>query len=648
MKAFYIISILIVALMALAPYPLIWIAEHGEKNIDEIFDRVVIGYDDDGRPIYNNNPTIRFDSYRAKVSSIDPVTCGDTTSAMVQGYIYEGLYTYHYLKRPLELEPLLADAMPTVSDDGLVYTIPIRRGVMFSRNPCFGEDTHGRWATREVTAHDFVFAFKRTADPLIDEGGLARTFLLNRVVGFHDYYTSLIDNTTRNISRYDAPLEGVRAIDDYTLEIRLVEPFPQLVYVLALNNVAPIPPEAVRYWLTGTNQMSFIEAEQVVGTGAYLLHQLRDERPIVFVRNPDFRPMVYPAEGTEEDRLAGRLDDAGLPVPFIDVVHLEYIEEDMPAWQRFLHGRLDSSGVSKEVFDQVITPDRHLSSELRAKGISLHVYESPMIYWLAFHMADDVMRASPSLRRAISLAYDTDTYLRLLYNGRGRPAVNCIPASMEALNASSYEAHQQAGQGEYYRFDLAEARRLLAPARDELGQAGLLDNGEIPTLHVYMPGRSQRFVDMGEFTFQQFNALGLDVTIHYNSWPIHQQLVNRGEAQIFYMGWHADYPDAENFLQLFYSGNYTGGEPPYRNEEFDALYERARVMPDTPERTALYARMASIINEEVPLRVLTEPQSYLLTYDWLRNVKPHPVGYGYGMYLRIDTDLRRRLGGRER
>jgi oligopeptide transport system substrate-binding protein len=647
MKAFYIISILIVALMALAPYPLVWIAEHDEKNIDEIFDRVVIDYDDDGRPIYNNNPTIRFTSYGATISSLDPATCGDTTSAMVQGNIFEGLYGYHYLKRPVELEPLLADAMPTVSDDGLVYTIPIRRGVMFSRHPCFGEDTHGRWATREVTADDFVLAFKRTADPMIDEG-LVRTFLIKRIIGFEDFYNSLEDNHTPDPSRYEGAIAGVTAVDRYTLRIELVEPFPQLPYVLALTNVAPIPHEILPF--LSETEMTFRDADQLVGTGPYMMRYYEERRPIVLVRNPDYRYREYPNEGAPGDAEAGLLADAGTQLPIIDIIHMDCIEEPFTAWLHFMAGDIDSSGISEKLFDFVVSPDQELMEDYAENGIEMNIYEDPTMYWMVFQMDNKLFAASPSLRRGICLGFDVESYIDVLFNGRGRPAVNCIPASMEVFSPSGYEAHVAAGPGEFFHYDPEESQRYLALAREELAQAGLLDdNREIPTLELYIPAESARARAMADFAHQQFSRMGLRLRTQSNDWAQHQQLVGRGQAQMYFMGWHADYPDAENFLQLFYSGNYSGYDsPPYENAEYDALYEQARIMPDTPERTELYAQMARIINEDCPMRLLSEPLTYVLVYDWVENYKHHPIGYGYTQYQRINTERRRELGGRER
>ncbi|HOF19002.1 MAG TPA: ABC transporter substrate-binding protein [Phycisphaerae bacterium] len=639
MKWFYLISLLCVA--ALVASPLLFL--HGApKAEDEYAGQVVL-----------------WDSYSAEVKSIDPATCGDTTSSGIQGNVYEGLYGYHFLKRPPEVIPLLADGMPTVSPDGLTWTIRIKDGVMYHRNPCFGLDAQGRPRTRTVRAEDFVLAMKRCADYHINTG-LAWAFLSERIAGIDAWREKSRGYKAGDFSRYDLPVDGLRALDERTLQIRLTERFPQFIYVLAMHVYAPVPREAVDYWL-GTEDngaggrraippekrsAEFRAAEQVVGTGPYLLKTFERKKRIVLARNPDFRDDFYPSEGEGPsgdyagDKAAGLLDDAGKKVPFIDVIHLDYVSEQYSAWMQFLSKRTDMSGIPREAFEQIITPGRDLTRSWRAKHIYLEKYASPAIYWVAFNMEDPVLGRSKSLRQAICLAYDVDSEIKVLHNGRGRRAVNIVP--------STFKGHKEAGPGPYYRLDLAAAQKKLEDARRELAAAGALRDGEIPELKIDLPGREGYYVRMGELMQQQFAKLGLKVKVVLNDWPTLQEKVHNKAVQMYTMGWHADYPDAENFLQLFYSPNIAKGtnNVNYSDREFDRWYEQARVMDDTPERTALYVKMIHKISEDVPVLLLSEPESFLLAYDWVHNIKPHPVGYGFTKYRRIDAPLRARLGGR--
>ena len=628
MKWFYVAALLVVTGLVLSP--LGFLPDRAEEDYA-------------GRMVYRG-------SYGAEIKSLDPATCGDTTSSGMQGNCYEGLYCYHYLKRPVEVIPQLAGGMPEISSDRLTYTIRLKPGVRYARNPCFGSEEDGRPGTREVRAEDFVLAFKRVADYHINTG-LAWAFLSGRIVGLDAWRVKSQAYQAGDFSRYDLPVEGITAPDELTFRIRLTEPFPQMVQVLAMHVYAPIPPEAVDYWL-GTEadgkggrrgialkdrSTEFREAEQVVSTGPYVMKEFRRRDRIVFARNPEFRQDYYPTEGAPGDREAGLLDDAGKAVPFMDVMRLDCVPEDYSSWMRFLSRQVEASGIPRENFDFVVTPDKELAEKWRKRHIYLSKYESPSVYWIVFNMEDPIVGASKSLRQALCLAYDVANHIEVLYNGRGVRAVNIIPRVVKG--------HGEAGPGPYYRLDLEAAKLKIAQAKAELAEAGMLVDGEIPELKLDLGSNDRGARLMAEFARQQLAKVGVRLKAVYNDWPTLQQKVHNKQVQMYTMGWHADYPDAENFLQLFYSPNIARGtnNANYANPDFDRLYEQIRTMPDTLERTEIYARMANMISEDCPVLLLSEPISYVLYYDWVRNVKHHPVGYGFTKYRRIDTALRSRL-----
>lgn len=632
MRSFYIIATLVAAALVLSP--LILLKGHDDTQFA--------------------GKTVSFGTYGSEVKSLDPATCGDVTSANIQANFYESLYCYHYLKRPVEVIPQLAAAMPEISDDGLTYTIRLKPGVYYSRNPCFGREPDGRPATRTVRAEDFVLAFKRTADYHINTG-LAWAFLSGRIVGLDAWRERSRACEGGDFSRYDLPVEGLRAIDELTLRIRLTENFPQMVYVLAMSVCAPVPREAVDYWLASTDDghggrepipptkraTEFQRLEEVVGTGPYLLTTFVRAGTIILERNPDFRPDEYPSEGAPGDAEAGLLDDAGKPTPFVDVQYLDFVQEDYTAWQLFLSRQVDASGIPKETFEFVITPDKQLAEKWRRRSIELYRYDMPVIYWLVFNMEDPVLGSSKSLRQALCLAYDVENYIKVLYNGRGIRAVNILP--------SSIKGHDEAGPGPHFRLDLPAAHEKIQQAKAELAAAGKLVNGEIPELTLSMGGTDRATARMGEFVQQQFAKIGVRLKIELMDWPTLQEKVNNKQTQIYSMGWHGDYPDAENFLQLFYTPNIAKAtnNANYSNKAFDRLYERVRTMDDSPQRTALYAEMVRMISEDCPVLLLSEPLSFVLAYDWMHNVKAHPFGYGFFKHRRIDSASRHKLGGRE-
>lgn len=644
MKWFYAISLLVVAALVLSPLVLL-----REQSVDIPAGKVVL-----------------WDTYGAAVKSIDPATCSDTTSSSIQANFYEGLYAYHFLIRPPKVVPQLAAEMPEISEDGLTYTIKLKKGVKFQRNPCFGKrvTVNGRnvWPTRELKAKDFELAFKRVADYHL-QTGLSWAFLSDRVEGLDDYRQKTRLYKSGDFSRYDLNVSGVKALDDYTLQIKLTRQFPQFIYVLAMHVYAPVPREAVDYWLAGLDRdedpieiadrvTEFRRPEMVVGTGPYLLAEWEEKNKIILRRNPLFRDEYYPTEGEPADdeyigdKAAGLLDDAtsnnGKPakVPFVDVIHYRFVAESYSSWMMFLTKRKDASGIPQETFDSVITPGKDLTDMWEKRGIYLRKYSQPVIYWLVFNMEDRVLSKSKALRQAISLAYDVETHIRVLYNGRGKVARNIIPSSIEGSKV--------ARPGPYYKLDVDLAKKKIQQAKKDLKAAGLLTpDGEIPPLTLQMGDQSATANRTADFAKSQFRKIGLTLKVEFNDWPTLQRKVHNKQAQIYTMGWHADYPDAENFLQLFYTPNIKKGtnNANYSNPEFDRLYEKARVMPPSPERTKLYAKMANMISEDVPVLLLSEPQSFVLFYEWVHNVKPHPIGYGFLKYRRIDAEQRKKLGG---
>ncbi len=608
--------------------------------------------------------TVLYNSLPARVKTLDPVLCGDTISHAMQANVYEGLYEYAYLKRPIEVIPCLADSMPEISPDGKTYRIHLRSGVFYAPNPCFGVDANGHAKSREMRASDFVLSFLRVADSNLPSPQ-AWSFFSGRVVGLDAYHEKTQSYRQGDFSRYDLQVEGIKALDDLTLEIKLTEPFPPLVYVLAIASYCPMPPEVIHYYLERTpayaltpeglyrpipgggaeipmvkRTAELTRPEMAVGTGPYVITFFERSGRIIFERNPLFRDERYPSEGAPGDKEAGLLADAGKRIPFIDVLCYDFIQEELPTWLRFLSGQQDISPIPRDAFSQVITPDKDLAEKWKKKGIRLVTYDSPDVFWLGFNMDDKVIKASKSLRQAMCLAYNVEAYVDVLFNGRGKRAVNILP--------SSFPVYKEAGPGPYAHYDPKAAKAKLADAKKELAAAGLLTpQGQIPEIVIDFGGLDELYRRIGEFTRQQFEAIGLKVKIQLNDWPTLQQKVQNKQTQLYAMGWSADYPDPENFLQLFYGPNIDKGTNSvnYRNPKFDALYRKIVVMPDSPERREICARMVRMLNEDVPVLLMTEPVYFVLTYDYLHNYKRHPFGYGMVKYLRLDEKRREQLRG---
>jgi len=277
------------------------------------------------------------------IRGFDPVKAGDVPSAIAISRIYEGLVQYSYLVRPYRVEPALAESLPRVSEDGLTYTFPIRKGIYFQDDPCF-TNTAGKG--RELTAEDFVYSIKRAADPKNESTGY--WVFSERIVGLDEFRAVA---GKEKITNYDRPVEGLTAPDRCTFQIRLTRPYPQLMWILTMQYAFAVPREAVDFY-----GPEFIN--HPVGTGPYVLSSWRRNYSVEYTRNPKWaetgREEWYPSEGEPDDRAKGLLADAGKPIPFIDRVVEYVIEDDSTQWLKFVMGDLESSVISRDNRDVVI------------------------------------------------------------------------------------------------------------------------------------------------------------------------------------------------------------------------------------------------------------------------------------------------------
>ena len=635
MKWFYIITLLVTIALVIAPF---WLLE--EENTSQFEGKIV-----------------EYTTYTAKIDSIDPATCGNTPSARIQGGFYEGLYTYHYLKRPLEVIPDLAASMPDISDDGLTYTVKLRKNVKYFRNPCFGRESGGEheYKTRTVTADDVVLAYKRVGDFHVNTR-LSLAFLQGKILGMDEYRRKTRSYAPGDFSRYKKEdLPGVVALDEHTVQFKLNGIFPQLIYVLAMQFYAPIPHEVISYHLSTKDDgqgrrvpipindrtTEIRMPSEVVGTGAYMMTRWVRGSRIVMERNPDFHDSYYPSEGAPGDRERGLLVNAGEKLPFVDVRDLRCVLEPNPDWMLFLTRQKDWALIPSRVFQTVVSPSAELMETWRDQGVSLLKDPHPGIWWIAFNLADGVVGKSKSLRQGMHLAFDVEKYIEVVLNGRGKRGLNIIP--------STFKGHKEAGRGPYAHVDLDAARKKIAQAKKELAEAGAIEAGDdIPVITIDFSKRDEQTRRIAEFMIGEFRKVGLDIKAELNDYPTLLGKINNKRFQTCMLGWYADYPDAENFLQNFYSPNIERNTNyfSYENKEFDRLFEEAGKHPDIAERIPLYARMARMISEDVPVILLYEPVIYTLLMPWTHNYKLHPVAFGVHKYMRIDVAARIKGGGR--
>jgi len=560
-----------------------------------------------------------------RIKALDPATTGDVTSSLAIGRIYEGLVEYDYLARPYKVVPLLAEAMPEISEDGLIYTFKIRKGIHFHDDPCF---PGGKG--REVVAEDFIYSFKRVADVKNSSSGF--WIFNNRVVGINDFHEK---SKEPDPTDYDMPIEGLRALDSHTLQIQLTEPYPQLLHVLTMHYAFVVPREAVE-------DPDRVFASRPVGTGPYELVKWRRNSRIEFVRSPKWietgRIDLYPTNGTPEQIEVGLLKDAGKPIPFVDRIVQFVVDDSSTSWMMFLSGQFSFSEISFDNWDAVVTGGDQLNTALASRGIEMISAPTLTVRYIGFNFEDAVVGddADPEnnmrkrkLRQALSCAYDFEQ-MNKFQNNRLYPMNGPIP---EPLAGCLKERSP-------YRFDLDKAKQLLIEAGYPKGIDPKTGRRLELTLDVGSADPTTR--QMMELLVDMYRKIGVALEVQYSTWPAFMEKIHRAQTQLFYLGWVIDYPDAENFFQLFYSKNKSPGpnNANYRNAEIDRLYETIRTMQDTPERTALYEKMAHILVEDAPWIYCYQPMSFSLKHSWIENFTPHDFPYGMQKYRRANTAVR--------
>jgi oligopeptide transport system substrate-binding protein len=555
--------------------------------------------------------TLRITS-KVKIKGLDPIMDDDLYSADEVGRTYEGLLQYNYFKRPYTLEPNLAESMPAMSADGLTLTIKLNKGILFQDDPCFKE-SGGKG--REFTADDVVYSYKRLADPKLVAPGF--WIFDGKIVGLNEWHDAMGNTPTTD---YTKTIEGLQALDRYTLQIKLKQRSFQFLYFLAMPFTYVVPHEAVDYY-----GKDFVN--HPVGTGPYKLTEFNPSSRLIWDRNPTFRKQLFPSVGDPGDKEKGLLADAGKPLPISDRITVQIVEEDQPRWLSMTSGKIDYVEIPKDNYAQAIGKDGELQPDFKAKGYVLNKATGLDVTHVSFNMSDPVVGKNKLLRQALSLAYDSNVVIDLFYNGRAIPAQGPIPPGLAGYDPNFKNPYRQ--------FNLEKAKELLAKA----GYPG--GKGLAPLDLVSQADSTSR--QMAEYLEKAFGAIGVKLNISQNSWPQFQDAIKNKKGQLWAFAWLGDYPDAEDFLQLFYGKNVSPGsnDANYVNPEFDKLYEKSLTMPDSPARTAVYKQMVKIVTEDCPWIFDAHRLTFTLLQPWMKNFKYNDVDSVRGKYHGINTAIRK-------
>ena len=589
----------------------------------------------------------------------------------------------------------LADDAPGEQVAESVYDVPIKPGIRYQPHPAFALDGQGAHryhamkagalgerrtpidfehsGTRELVADDFVYALKRHATTRITTPifGVFSEY----VIGLKDYADVIkredatlrkgldpasLDKPFLDFRRW--PLAGVSAPEKHLLRIRLHGKYPQWKYWMQMTFMAPVPWEADAFYAQpGMAERGMTLDQWPVGTGPYMVTVFEKDRRIVMARNPNYRGDPYPCEGMPDDKAAGLLADCGKRMPFVDSVVATVEREGTPQRNKFRDGYYDL-----EVYERTDTGMSYLvemldSDEVRAdyekKGFTFPKYSDVNSYIIGFNMIDPVLGQSADagqnernrkLRQAISIAIDWDEYSKIFPKKGGltgmSPLPEGIPGSRENTQAGVNPVTHQWVGGKAVRRSIEEAKRLMVEAGYPNGRDAKTGRPLVINYDYYAAPTPERKPEI-DWVVRQFAKVDIQLEVRATDNNQFQDKVRKGKHQVFWSGWNADYPDAENFLFLMYGPNaksVSDGENTanYQNPAYDKLFAELKTLEDGAQKQAVIDQMVKMLQLDAPWSYGFYPWASTAVQSWVKNSKPAILIRDHGRYLRLDIPAR--------
>ncbi|MGZ8992425.1 MAG: ABC transporter substrate-binding protein [Burkholderiaceae bacterium] len=571
----------------------------------------------------NNRVKVLRYAFEIAETGFDPAQIVDLYSRIVTAHIFDNFYDYDHLARPFKFRLCTAEVMPEVSEDFRIWTVRIKPGIYFQDDPAFNS------VKRELTAADYVYSWKRIFDPRWKAVSLA-TLIELKILGL----TELRERTLKDKQpfNYDTPVEGLRALDRYTVQFKLADPQPRLLQTLAGGD------------LYGAVAREVVDAygDQVgshpVGTGPFRLAEWRRSSRIVLERNPTYREVVYNAEPNPDDVEGQALLQKfkGRKLPMVDRVEISIIEEVQPRWLSFLDKQQDLIYPLPFDFVNIAVPNGKLAPFLSKQGVQLYRTLNSDVTLTYFNMENPVVGGySPdkvALRRGISLAIDIDQEIRLYWRGQAIPAQSALMP-----NTVGYDP---AFVGAGVKYDLAQARALLDlygyVDRDGDGWREQPDGS--PLVLEWATTPDQRARQRDELRRKDMNALGIRVNFNPAKWPENLKNARAGNMMIWSLGYSAAAPDG----QPSFDGGATshkGGQnlSRFSDKTFDSIYERIRVIPDGPEREHLFFEGKRVLAAYAPYRYHVHRILTDLVWPWIEGYRRPLYWLSFWQYVDINT-----------
>ncbi len=538
-----------------------------------------------------------------RVSSMDPAMAASLYAARAVQLAYETLLEFDYAARPYRLVPGLSESLPEVQSNGLVYVFRIHPEARFQPDLCFGVGAGGAARGRPVVAGDVIFALKRLADRRVASPGA--WLVEDTIAGMRTFADASVQGSATD---YAMEVAGLRALDARTVRIELTRTMHQFIWYMAMAYTAVVPREAVEFYGDDFGG-------HAVGTGPYRLAGWRRNHQMIFERDAGWRGW---------DAGSGKSGDGAGARPFDKVVY-RVIDDASTQWLCFLAGELDFLGeIARDNWDAVIGADGALISGLRKRGISLYSMPALEVAYVGINMEDPVLGGNRALRQALNCAFDSEAWVRFL-NNQVLPCDGPVPPGIEGRLESPFP----------YASNIEKAKELLRVA----GYPDGVDprTGRRLELTLDLGRTSQDIRESTELLVAFYERAGIALKPQYHNWPTFLRRVSGRQSQMFRIGWVGDYPDAENFLQLFYGKNISPGpnRTNFVDPGFDRLYEAACSASGAVERSRYWAEAQSLVREECPWIFLHFRRAYSLCQARVLNYVPSDFPYGTEKYLRV-------------
>jgi oligopeptide transport system substrate-binding protein len=426
----------------------------------------------------------------------------------------------------------------------------------------------------------------------VSEDGLMYTFDLRNDVYFHDHAIFENGKGRRVInSRISSPgawifndvdfsdksdYSGFIAINDSTLGIHLKNPFPPFLGILTMQYCSVVPYEVIEIYENDFRN-------NPIGTGPFKFKTWKEGVKLVLVKNENY----FEKEGDQQ-------------LPYLDAISVSFIRERQSEFMEFISGKFDMlSGVDAAYKDELLTEDGSLNPYYSESFIMESVPFLKTDY-IGILVDEKLARVKTSplrlkqVRQAINYGFSRTELIKYLRNNIGTPAKwGFVPKGMPSFDTSAISG---------YSYQPDKARKLLE-------QAGFPNGKDLPELTL---STTAMYQDISEFIQSQLGELGIRIKIEVLPAAIHMEQSARAQLPLFRKSWVADYPDAENYLALFYSRNFCPVGPNYthfKSAAYDALYEKAKWITNDRERYKLYHQMEQIIMDEAPVITLYYDQA---------------------------------------